>query len=56
MVEMFCVIPRSWHSSFMNFDVNLGSWSLITLCKKESQLQSKKMDFSQEKSRKSQFF
>ena len=30
--------------------------SHFLLCKKESQLQSKKMDFSQEKSRKSQFF
>ena len=30
--------------------------SLMSLCKKESQLQSKKTDFSQEKSRKSQFF
>ena len=29
---------------------------LIILCKKESQLQSKKTDFSQEKSRKSQIF
>ena len=28
----------------------------LSLCKKESQLQSKKMDFSQEKSGKSQFF
>ena len=28
--------------------------SVLTLCKKESRLQSKKMDFSQEKSRKSQ--
>ena len=28
----------------------------VNLCKKESQLQSKKMDFSQEKSRKSQIF
>ena len=33
-----------------------GVGSGMMLCKKESQLQSKKMDFSQEKSRKSQIF
>ena len=35
---------------------NFLTYALLTLCKKESRLQSKKMDFSQEKSRKSQFF
>ena len=36
--------------------LNNGDASIVILSKKESQLQSKKTDFSQEKSRKSQFF
>ena len=38
------------------YDWKFTQMSVLTLCKKESRLQSKKMDFSQEKSRKSQFF
>ena len=30
-MEIFCSMPISLHNSHVNFDVNLGSWSLMIL-------------------------
>ena len=47
-------INMPWNLGFLVMRLRARKLTSVTLCKKESQLQSKKTDFSQEKSRKSQ--